>query len=321
MYAGSLRRFAGACSIAFGILASVPATAQTPPSPTPSPTPAPNAPPVEENIVVSATKIDQPEVDVPHAVTVVSGEELARRGTRTVADALQDVVGLQTGNGSDNGPRIPNIGLYGIQEFDALEVMLDGVPVGGPFNPNLAMIPVEDIDRIEVVRGPSGTLYGVSAFAGMVNIFTRHDTGGTWGSARVGGFGAFASGWGDVFVGHEVAPGFTLRLNGSIQQGGGWQEATNFKRDQLRLSADNVWGQTRMTTSFLYLRDTNFWGSPLPVEPETGEVFPGFEPDLNYAVGNARVDHHVVGLFNTISTPLSSTVTFENVLGVTRDKG
>ena len=28
-------------------------------------------------------------------------------------------------------------------------------------------IDVEDIDRIEIVKGPRGTLYGVSAFAGM----------------------------------------------------------------------------------------------------------------------------------------------------------
>jgi iron complex outermembrane recepter protein len=319
MRAGPLRRLAGACFLFLGLLIPASAHAQASVSPTPSPTPVPNAPPVQENVVVSATKIEQPEVDIPHAVTVVSGEELARRGTRTVADALQDVVGLQTGNGSDNGPRIPNIGLYGIQEFDALEITLDGVPVGGPFNPNLNMIPVQDIDRIEVVRGPSGTLYGVSAFAGMVNIYTRHDTGGTWGTARVGGFGAFAEGYGDIFLGHEVAPGFTLRLNASIAQGGGWQDNTNYKRDQLRLSAENVWGETKMTTSFLYVRDTNFWGSPLPVEPETGQVFPGFQTDLNYAVGNARVDHHIVGLFNTISTPIATNLTFENVLGVTRD--
>lgn len=318
----SLRRLAGAWLVVIATMVCAPrvlaqATGTTAPAPSPTPGASVQPEPVQETIVVSATKMPEAEVDVPHAVTVVKGEELRRRGTRTLADALQDVVGVDTGDGSDNGPRIPNIGVYGIKEFDALLIMLDGVPVGGPFNPNLAMIPIDDIDRIEIVRGPQGTLYGVSAFAGMVQVFTRHDTGGTWGSARVGGFGAFDQAYGDLNVGHEVSPGFTLRLNGSIARGDGWQDFTDFKREQLRISAENVWGQTKMTTSFLWFRDTNFWGSPLPVD--AGQVLPGFEADRNYAVGNARVDHHVIGLFNTISTPISQSVTFENVLGVTRD--
>ncbi|MFY9550060.1 MAG: TonB-dependent receptor [Thermoanaerobaculia bacterium] len=317
MNGSSPRRLAGVLSIVFGILVSATAVAQTAATPAPTPLPTP-VPKVEENIVVSATKMPEPEVDVPHSVSVIQGEELRRRGTRTVADALQDVVGLDTGNGSDNGPRLANIGVYGIKEFDALMITLDGVPIGGPFNPNLAMIPVDDIDRIEIVRGPQGTLYGVSAFAGMVSIYTRHGTGGTWGSARIGGFGAFEQGYGDVNVGHEVSPGFTLRLNGSVARGDGWQDFTDFKRDQLRISVENVWGQTKMTTSFLWMRDTNFWGSPVPVD--AGQPIPGFQADRNYAIGNARVDHHILGLFNTITTPISSAVTFENVLGWTQDE-
>src|SRR5262249_53886109 len=260
------------------------ALAQTP-SPTPSPTPTPG-PQVSENVVVSATKIEQGIVEVPNSVSVIQGEELRRRGTRTLADALQDVVGVDTGNGSDNGPRQPNIGLFGVKEFDALQVTLDGVPVGGPFNPNLAMIPVDDIDRIEILRGPQGTLYGVSAFAGMVNVYTRSSTGGTtWGSARVGGFGAFEQGYGDVNLGTKISPDFTLRVNGSIARGNGWQDSTDLARDQLRISFENSFGQTKMDTSVLWLRDSNFWGSPTPVEGATGEIIEPFETDRNYAVG------------------------------------
>src|SRR4029077_1430502 len=90
-----------------------------------------------------------------------------------VADALENVVGVDTGEGSDNGARLPNIGMWGLKEFDALLVMVDGVPVGGPFNPSLSQINVEDVDRIEIVKGPQGTLYGVSAFAGMIQAFSR----------------------------------------------------------------------------------------------------------------------------------------------------
>src|SRR5947207_3407643 len=142
--------------------------------------------PERYQIVISATKIPKRAEEVPNAVSVVSGDELRRRGTHTLAEALQDVVGLDTGDGSDNGPNVPNLGLWGLKEFDALLVTVDGVPIGGPFNPSLTQVPVEDIDRIEIVKGPQGTLYGVSAFAGMIQIFTRtHQEGSI--EASIGG--------------------------------------------------------------------------------------------------------------------------------------
>src|SRR5262249_10795940 len=159
-------------------------------------------------------------------------------------EALQDVVGLDTGDGSDNGPRLPNIGLYGIKEFDALQVLVDGVPVGGPFNPNLAQVPVENIDHIEITRGPQGTLYGVSAFAGQVSVFTKapRGAGEIWGSARVGGAGAFKQEFGQVNVGTQVNRDLTLNLSGWMQRGDGWQQRTDLARDQLLVSGTQLWG-------------------------------------------------------------------------------
>jgi iron complex outermembrane receptor protein len=309
-----------------GYLGASALVAQSPtPSPTPVPTPSTAAAqqiePVNEEVVVSATKMAQGPIDISGDITVVSGDELRRRGTTTVAEALADVVGLDTMDGSDNGPRLPNIGLFGIKEFDALMVMVDGVPVGGPFNPNLAQVPVENIDHIEITRGPQGTLYGVSAFAGMIQIFTKqnHGTGDVWGSAKVGGFGAFQQGYGQVSVGTQVNKDLTLNISGWMQQGDGWQQRTDFKRDQLLVSANQTWGQTKLGVSVLWFRDTNFWGSPTPVD--AGEVVPGFQIDDNYAVGGARVDHHTIGIFTNFSTPISQTLTFENVLGFTQDTG
>src|SRR2546422_841015 len=76
--------------------------------------------PLKYQIVVSATKTPRAAERVPNAIAIVTGDELRRRGTRTLAEALQDVVGLDTGEGSDNGMRLPNIGLWGLKEFDAL---------------------------------------------------------------------------------------------------------------------------------------------------------------------------------------------------------
>ena len=147
------------------------------------------------------------------------------------------------------------------------------------------------------MRGPQGTLYGVSAFAGMIQVFTRRPRHRRrWGSARLGGFGAFDQVFGQVNVGTQVNKDLTLHISGWMQQGDGWQQRTDFKRDQLLVSADQVWGQTKLDVSVLWFRDTNFWGSPTPVD--AGELVPGFEIDENYAVGGARVDHHTIGLLH-----------------------
>lgn len=290
------------------VFAGAPARGQ---APTPTPTPLP----VHENIVVSADKGPEDAASVPNAVTVVTGEELRRRNVRTIADALQDVVGVDTGNGSDNGARLANIGVWGLKEFDALLVTVDGVPVGGPFNPSLSQINVEDVDRIEVARGPQGTLYGVAAFAGMVSVFTRPPQGGAiQGSLAGASFQGFRGG---VRWTGQAAPDLQLGIVGSIARGNGWQDRTDYVTNRLTVNARKSWGSTALDISLAGLYDRNFFGSPLPVD--AGEPLPGFQPDRNYAVGGARLDHHVYSLTANLSTPISSRVTFQNTFGVAAD--
>lgn len=276
---------------------------------------APAKPAVAATMVVSATKVPEDVLDVAAPVSVVSGDELRRRGAKTVADALQDVAGLDTGNGSDSGNRLANIGIWGLKEFDALLVTVDGVPAGGPFNPSLAQIPVEDIDRIEIVKGPQGTLYGVSAFAGMIQIFTRHPK-EAGGSLTLGG-GSFSDKHGSLS--YAAASGDqTIRLFGMMGRNKGWQDGTNYSSDRLSLGFSQRTKEGSVDVTIGVLRDTNFFGSPLPVDG--GQPLPGFEIDRNYAVGGGRIDHRVFSLASTASQPLSANVRLENTLGLTRDE-
>ena len=296
--------------LALGLLrVSIGSAQDTTPPPSPQPTPAP----VSEHVVVSATRGPEIETEIPGQATVVTGEELRRSNARTLADALQDVVGLDTGGGSDNGARLPNIGLWGLKEFDALLIMVDGVPAGGPFNPSLSQINVEDIDRIEIVKGPQGTLYGVSAFAGMVQVFTKESAKGT--EVR-GSFGSFSTG--RLSVSHGMSVGAaTLRLFGSIDRSDGWQDRTDYKGDRGGLRLDAPVGAGKLSLTLDLIRDTQFFGSPIPVD--AGEPLPGFRIDRNYEVGGARLDHRVYSLTTRWQQPLSGWVLLENVLGVTRD--
>jgi len=182
----------------------------------------------EYGLVVSGTRTLKNSLEIPASVDVVRGDVLRRRGVRTLAEALQDVTGIAISDGSDNGTRLPNIGVWGLQEFDALLVSVDGVPVGGPFNPALEQIPVEDIDRIEVARGPQGTLYGLSAFAGMIQVFTRptgESSVDVW--QQVTSYDGIDGG----FAWNGAGPGNTrARVTGTAGRGDGWQDRTDFTR-------------------------------------------------------------------------------------------
>src|SRR2546430_9782694 len=125
MRSNTLWRLAAPASVALawsGTLGGAPALAQQPASPQPDPQQQ-NPPSVSEKVVVSATRVPEIETEIPGQATVITGEELRRRNARTLADALQDVVGLDTGGGSDNGSPPPHTGMWGVKGVGAPLVM------------------------------------------------------------------------------------------------------------------------------------------------------------------------------------------------------
>src|SRR5207248_2823211 len=55
-------------------------------------TPQPSV--IQEEVIVSATKTGEDPVEIPAGTSIISGEELRRTGAKTVAEAIQDVVGI-----------------------------------------------------------------------------------------------------------------------------------------------------------------------------------------------------------------------------------
>jgi outer membrane receptor protein involved in Fe transport len=265
-------------------------------------------------IVVSATRTVRDQINVPNGTSVITGAELRRRGTRTLAEALQDVVGLDTGEGSDNGSRLPNVGMWGLKEFDALLFTLNGVPVGGPFNPSLSQIPIEDVDRVEIAKGPQGTMYGVSAFAGMIQVFTPHTQSG--GMVTAGG-GSFRNGQGSFGWGKPLSGDRDFRINGGFARSDGWQDRTESNVGRGGASLGMPLGRGRLRLDVSGFQDQQDWGSPLPYD--ACALVPGFVIDRNYAFQGAEVKHQVFNGTALLTWPTGTSHRFENTLGFTRD--
>ena len=127
------------------------------------------------------------------AHTVLTAEDMERRGIRTVQDALREVPGVAV---SSSGAAQTQVRIRSAEGNHTL-ILIDGVPAtGGNDEYYLSGLETANIDRIEVLRGPQSVYYGSNASAGVINIITRRAKPGTHarGSAEVGN-GYALSGW------------------------------------------------------------------------------------------------------------------------------
>src|SRR5512135_971839 len=99
-------------------------------------------------VQVTATRFAEDPAQVPGSITVITGKELEDRGASDLRSALALVSGVSIAPGGDSGPASCVPEFWGLREFDAFLLVVDGVPWGGAFNPALGTLDLNDIDRI-----------------------------------------------------------------------------------------------------------------------------------------------------------------------------
>jgi iron complex outermembrane recepter protein len=128
-----------------------------------------------EEVVVTATKREQTLQDVPVAVTVTTGETIARAAVRDVSDLASLVPSLRVsqlqtstntnfiirgfGNGANNPGIEPSVGVF----IDGVYRSRSAGSIGD----------LVDVQRVEVLRGPQSTLFGQNASAGVISVVTQ----------------------------------------------------------------------------------------------------------------------------------------------------
>lgn len=134
---------------------------------------------VVEEVVVTAQKRAERLQDVPQAVTVLSGIDLAKSGSTQFRDYASSIPGLGFNTTGAGNTSINLRGLAAAQFEIGSRVAqyVDEVPYGasnpftfgGRFTLDAAL---SDVERIEVLRGPQGTLYGASSMGGLIKYVT-----------------------------------------------------------------------------------------------------------------------------------------------------
>src|SRR5688500_5402591 len=133
--------------------------------------------------IVSVSKLSESLFEAPLSASVVTREDIKRAGCTSIMEALRLVPGMLVREQTNGNYDVQLRGAYTTPHafFDGSSVttlvMVNNRPIfnylkGSTF---WETIPVDlnDVEKIEVVRGPSGALYGPNAVAGVINIITR----------------------------------------------------------------------------------------------------------------------------------------------------
>jgi vitamin B12 transporter len=123
--------------------------------------------------VVTSDRSTEPAAHAARTTYVVTAAEMARDGDRTIADALENVPGVEIDRYGAFGAQT-SFGIRGSTTAQVL-VLLDGLPVAGAQIQNVQLegMPVAGVDRVEVVEGGGSTLYGSGSIGGVINIISK----------------------------------------------------------------------------------------------------------------------------------------------------
>lgn len=117
----------------------------------------------------SISKMPLKNIENPQMYTSINQQILKEQLVYDMSDALKNVPGIVKMQGSA-GRAGDGSFYYNLRGFPTRVSMVDGVPA----TTNSEIDPA-DIERIDVIKGPSGTLYGgaVNSFGGLINVVTK----------------------------------------------------------------------------------------------------------------------------------------------------
>lgn len=133
---------------------------------------------VKVDTVYAASKFVQEVGQAPASVSIVTAAEIRAHGYRTLAEVLRSVRGFFVTNDR-------NYSYLGVRGFSRpgdynsrVLVLVNGHRLNDTIYESAllgteAPLDAALFDRVEVVRGPSSSLYGTSAFFAVVNVITR----------------------------------------------------------------------------------------------------------------------------------------------------
>lgn len=224
------------------------------------------------DIVVTAMKREQNLLDVSASITAISADDLAVQRVTDVRDLSSSIPNVSIGD------------TLGIAQITIRGLGLDSYFVGG--EPSVAMHvdgavisrgeaqlgSLFDLERVEVLRGPSGTLYGRNATGGTINLITKRPTAEWEGYARAT-YGNYNNMEFEGAVGGPLADPLRIRVayRRHVRDGFGFNEFTrtdvnDADRHSLRGHVQYIFSPTMdllLSAEYHQEKDSNYIPTPL----------------------------------------------------------
>lgn len=175
--------------------------------------------------VSGASKFEQPLSEAPSSISVVTAETIKLFGYRTLADLLR----AQRGFFISNDRNYSYVGVRGFGRSgdynSRLLVLVDGHRINeSSYDSALVgedfILDLDLVERVEIIRGPASSLYGNSAFFGVINVISRHGT-GLRGLEMAGSAGGLESYKGRISYGTRLDNDLALSVSGSYYDSAG----------------------------------------------------------------------------------------------------
>ncbi len=194
--------------------------AQTQPITLPTVTVTAQAPAYKADSATTATKMDIPLKDLPASVQVVPKELLKDRGVTRTEQIVENVSGIQAessygGNGAT---------FFNIRGFTTSNGLRDGFRNYG----YIAFRDVQAIERIEVLKGPSGALYGgVGSLGGYINTVSKRPLSNAIGEVGItaGSFGLLRP---TLDWNQPLSDSLGFRLNSAYEHNDGFRDLSGY---------------------------------------------------------------------------------------------
>lgn len=121
-----------------------------------------------DSVVVSATRSERKLSNSTVPVTLINAQTIQQTGSIRLTDILKEQTGITMTSGFGAG-----VQLQGLNP-DYTIILINGEPLVGRTAGvlDLNRIALGNIKKIEIVKGPSSSLYGSEAMAGVINIIT-----------------------------------------------------------------------------------------------------------------------------------------------------
>lgn len=164
---------------------------------------------IEDEIIVTASRVPQTRLSVGSAVDVLDEDDIKSRQHTFISDLLRDLPGMAVSQGGQAGA-LTQIRMRGAEANHTL-VIVDGIEAGDPFNAGefeFAHLLSGGVSRLEVLRGPQSALWGSDAIGGVINVVTGPSSTveGAWAEGFAEG-GSFGTARGSVSAGTASARG------------------------------------------------------------------------------------------------------------------